>query len=170
TGGMAHGFDNLLTAVLGNLELAQSRVADERTRSLLAGASRSATRGARLVEQLLAFSRKQNLRPRAVDINELVGGIRDMLQRSIGTNVRIEEHLAPDLWPAMADPNQVELVILNLAINARDAMPVGGQLLIETGNSPPDDRARPAELAEGDFVSIAVSDTGTGMSEEVMAK
>src|SRR5262249_7005756 len=170
TGGVAHDFNNLLTAVLGNLEIAQSRIKDEPISQLLAGAARAAERGARLVEQLLAFSRKQNLRLSTIDINGLIAGMRDMLHRSIGANIQVDEHLASDLWPATADPNQVELVLLNLAINARDAMPVGGHILIETGNSRNGDKERPADLAPGDYVRIAVSDTGAGMSQEVMAK
>src|SRR5262249_41365336 len=157
TGGIAHDFNNLLTAVLANLEMAQRCVKNERALRLLAGASRAAERGARLTEQLLAFSRKQDLQPRVVDINELVSGIRDMLRRSIGATVHVAEHLAPDLWPAIADPNQIELVILNLAINARDAMPGGGVLRIETSNSAPDDRHRPADLGAGDYVCVVVS-------------
>jgi signal transduction histidine kinase/CheY-like chemotaxis protein len=170
TGGIAHDFNNLLTAVLGNLEVAQGRVKDEALLRLLSGASRAAERGARLTQQLLAFSRRQHLQRRVLDLNEIVRGMSDMLHRSIGATVRVDQHLAPDLWPATTDPNQIELAILNLAINARDAMPVGGSLLIETMNSPPGDPHRPAELGGGDYVAIAVSDTGTGMSEEVMAR
>jgi PAS domain S-box-containing protein len=170
TGGIAHDFNNLLQAVLGNLDMAQRRIGDEPALRFLASASRAAVRGARLVGQLLAFSRRQHLQPRAVDVNKLLGGMGDMLHRSIGATIRIDEVLAPDLWPAMADPNQIESVILNLAINGRDAMPSGGRLLIETRNSRRDDRERPTDLAAGDYVCIAVSDTGTGMSEEVMAR
>ena len=170
TGGVAHDFNNLLTAVLGNLEIAQMRLKDEGIRRLLAGAQRAAERGARLTEQLLAFSRKQDLQPRAVAINELLGGLGEMLERSIGTTVLLEQNLASDLWHAMTDPTQIELVILNLVINARDAMPLGGRLTIETMNAPTDDPYRPVELPPGDYVCIAVRDTGAGMNEEVMAR
>ena len=170
TGGVAHDFNNLLTAVLGNLEIAQMRVKDDGILRLLAGATRAAERGARLTEQLLAFSRKQELQPRAVDINETVRGLGDMLERSIGTTIELEEELASDAWPALTDPTQIELVILNLAINARDAMPNGGRLTIATFNAAPNDAHRPPELAPGDYVCIAVSDTGAGMSEEILAK
>ncbi len=170
TGGIAHDFNNLLTAVMGNLELAQARLKDEGVRRLLAGAARAAERGARLTQHLLAFSRKQHLQPRAIDINEIVRGMGEMLYRSLGAAVRIEQHLAADLWPATADPTQIELVILNLAINARDAMPLGGTLLIETVNSAPGDPQRAADLGDGDYVALAVSDSGTGMSEDVMAR
>jgi signal transduction histidine kinase/ActR/RegA family two-component response regulator len=170
TGRVAHDFNNLLAAVLGNLEIAQMRAKEENVLRLLAGAARAAERGARLTEQLLAFSRKQHLQPRPVEINEMVRGMGEILERSIGETVRLEETLAPDLWPAMTDPTQIELVILNLAINARDAMPLGGRLSIETRNAAADDPQRPAELAPGDYVCITVADTGTGMSEEVLAR
>jgi len=170
TGGVAHDFNNLLTAVLGNLEIAQMRAKDDSVLRLLAGAARAAERGARLTEQLLAFSRKQRLQPQPVDINELVSGMSEMLERSIGGTIRLEQELCLDLWPAMTDPTQIELVILNLAINARDAMPGGGRLTVESSNASADDPHRPADLAAGDYVCIAVSDTGTGMSEEVLAQ
>jgi signal transduction histidine kinase/ActR/RegA family two-component response regulator len=170
TGRVAHDFNNLLAAVLGNLEIAQMRAKEENVLRLLAGAARAAERGARLTEQLLAFSRKQHLQPRPVEINEMVRGMGEMLERSIGANVQLVEELAPDLWPAMTDPTQIELVVLNLAINARDAMPLGGQLSIETRNRTADDPQRPPELAPGEYVCIAVGDTGTGMSEEVLAR
>jgi CheY-like chemotaxis protein len=170
TSGVAHDFNNLLTAVLGNLEIACMRVTDESVLKLLASATRAAERGAHLNEQLLAFARKQHLQSRPVNVNELVRGMGEMLKHSIGASVHIEQHLASDLWPAMADENQVELAILNLAINARDAMPVGGRLSIETTNSDSGDPHRPAELSPGDYVCIAVSDTGTGMSEEVASR
>jgi signal transduction histidine kinase/CheY-like chemotaxis protein len=171
TGGVAHDFNNLLSAVLGNLELLDARVADnEPARRLVRNAARAAERGAKLTQQLLAFARKQHLRPEPVDVNETVTGMEDLLTRTIGPTVRLRTALEPALWPALADPSQIELVILNLAINARDAMPLGGSLVIETANVPASAPERPADVAPGDLVRIAVTDTGTGMSEEILAK
>ncbi len=180
TSGVAHDFNNLLTAVLGNIELAAACASDGGVQKLLSSATRAAERGAHLVEQLLAFSRKQRLQLRPVDINGLVRDMGEMLNRSIGPTINIDQRLSKDLWLAMADPSQIELVVLNLAINARDAMPSGGRLLIETGNSAPGNSApdnnqpgdpeRPAELGDGDFVQVTVSDTGGGMTEAVLAK
>ena len=169
TGGVAHDFNNLLTAVLGNLELALRRTEDERLRRYLTGATEAAQRGARLTEQLLAFSRKQRLEPEPVDLNGLVSGMQDLLRSTLGSAVRIETTLQRDLWPAMVDATQLELVILNLAINSRDAMPGGGQITVGTANSSAGDAGRPGDLGAGDFVVVSVADTGTGMSEEVLA-
>src|SRR5207253_3947338 len=125
--GVAHDFNNLLTAVIGNLELLETRLAgDERVSKLLAGAMTAAERGARLTAQLLAFSRQQRLSPEPVDLNRIIGGLGALLQSTIGATIRIDTDLAPELWPAMADASQIELVLLNLAINARDAMPPSG--------------------------------------------
>jgi PAS domain S-box-containing protein len=170
TGGVAHDFNNLLTAVLGNLELALVRATDKRIRRHLETATRAADRGARLIQQLLAYARKQRLETRAVDANALIGGMDDLLQRSLGGLVRVETNLAPDLWRASTDPTQLELVILNLAINARDAMPGGGTLQFETGNAGPGSANQPPELTPGDYVRIAVSDTGAGMPPDVLAR
>jgi PAS domain S-box-containing protein len=168
TGGIAHDFNNLLTAILGNLELAQVRVTDAKVRRQLETAAGAGRRGAKLIQQLLAYSRKQHLEPRAVDVNALIGDMRDLLQRTLGGLVQVETDLAPGTWHASTDPTQLELVILNLAINARDAMPSGGALRIETGNVERGGAALPRELAEGDFVRIAVADTGTGMAPEIL--
>ncbi|MBV9521778.1 MAG: response regulator [Alphaproteobacteria bacterium] len=168
--GLAHDFNNLLTAVLGNLELVEMRLGDERLRKLVQAAARAARRGATLNEQMLAFSRKQRLAPASIDLNALIGGLTDMLYRTLGGTVEIATSLAPDLWPALVDPTQVELVVLNLAINARDAMPLGGRVLIETRNVKARGSSKPAELAPGDYVVISVADTGVGMSEEVLAR
>jgi signal transduction histidine kinase/ActR/RegA family two-component response regulator len=170
TGGVAHDFNNLLTAVLGNLELIGMLHQDEKTQKMLGIAIRAAERGAQLTQQLLAFARKQHLEPKPVGINGVVTGMGGLLARTIGTTIRIEQMLEPALWPALVDPNQLELVILNLAINARDAMPVAGRLTIETANVAADDPRRPADLAGRDMIRISVSDTGTGMTEEVMAR
>ncbi|HYD15106.1 MAG TPA: response regulator, partial [Hyphomicrobium sp.] len=121
--------------------------------------------------QMLAFSRRQKLEPRALDLNETVRGMRDLLQSTIGASVRIEPpDLTPDLWPAMIDPTQIELVILNLAINARDAMEVGGSLQVRTANVVTGEPRRPEEPAAGEYVMVSVSDTGSGMTDEVLAK
>jgi CheY-like chemotaxis protein len=171
TGGIAHDFNNLLTAVVGNLDLAIRRVDDEKIRRWLSGALQAAQRGSKLTAQLLAFARKQHMQAEPTDLNALVSGMGDLLVRSIGATVRIETSLQHGLWPAMVDPSQVELIILNLALNARDAMPEGGLLRIATTNSRQDDPARPHALGlAGDFACVSVTDTGTGMPEEVLAK
>ena len=171
TGGIAHDFNDLLTAVLGNIELAARRAEDDRTRKLLSGATEAAQRGAKLTHQLLAFSRKQQLQLKAVDLNALVSNMGDLLFRTIGATIRIDMFLQQELWPAVVDPTQVELVILNLALNARDAMPSGGRLTVTTMNVGMDRTSEgPIDLPQGDFVSISVSDTGTGMTEEVLAR
>jgi signal transduction histidine kinase/CheY-like chemotaxis protein len=170
TGGVAHDFNNLLAAVLGNLELAMAKVRDEAALRLLGKAERAALRGAKLTRQLLAFSRVQLLDPQTVDINALVASMGELLVRTIGGTVRVKMALEPQLWPATADPAQVELVLLNLALNGRDAMPGGGRLTIATGNVAADAAGRPQDLAPGDYIRVTVADTGTGMSEEVLAK
>jgi signal transduction histidine kinase len=170
TGGVAHDFNNLLTAVLGNLELATRRGEDENIRRYLEGATQAAQRGAKITSQLLAFSRTQRLQTEPIDLNAIVTAMGDLLFRTIGATVRIETILERSLWPATADPSQIESVILNLAVNARDAMPEGGRLTIATANIPHGDRSKPAELPPGDYVSVCVKDTGTGMTEEVLGK
>jgi PAS domain S-box-containing protein len=171
TGGVAHDFNNLLTAVLGNLDLLERRIAgDEATRKLLDGARLAAERGATLTSQLLAFSRKQHLRPKTTDVSALVTGLGDLLLHTIGGTVRVRRSLAPAPWPVLVDPSQIELAVLNLSINARDAMPAGGTLTIETANVPAGHAEAPKTLTPGDYVMISVADTGTGMSDEVLAK
>jgi signal transduction histidine kinase len=170
TGGVAHDFNNLLTAVLGNLELATRRGKDENIRRYLDGATQAAQRGAKITSQLLAFSRTQRLQTEPIDLNAIVTAMGDLLFRTIGATVRIETMLEGRLWQATADPSQIESVILNLAVNARDAMPDGGRLTIATANVPHGDRSKPAELTPGDYVSVCVSDTGTGMTKEVLSK
>src|SRR5262249_25102644 len=170
TGGVAHDFNNLLTAVLGSLELAIRRGRDENIKRFLQGAAQAAQRGARLTGQLLAFSRTQRLEIEPIDLNSIVTTMGDLLFRTIGGTVRIETILQKDLWIAMADPGQIESVILNLAGNARDAMPNGGRLTIATANVSRDDNGKPRELADGDYVMVCVSDTGTGMTEEILRK
>jgi PAS domain S-box-containing protein len=168
TGGIAHDFNNLLTAVTGNLELLQSRLTDQRSLALVDAAMRSAWRGAQLTQQLLAYARRQNLSPRSVDVNAVIAGMGELLQRSLGGLVQVETDLVADLWPATSDPTQLELVVLNLAINSRDAMPEGGRLRIATSNVHQAKAARLDALDPGDYVRIAVTDTGTGMSRAVL--
>ena len=127
-----------------------------------------AWRGAQLTQQLLAYARRQNLSPRSVDVNAVIAGMGELLQRSLGGLVQVETELAPDLWPATSDPTQLELVVLNLAINSRDAMPEGGRLRIATSNVHQPEVARLDALDPGDYVRIAVTDTGTGMSRDVL--
>ena len=171
TGGIAHDFNNYLTAVIGNLDLMGLRLGSaapeiERLRdSALQGALRAAT----LTRQLLAFSRRQVLSPLAVDVNILVARMSELLRRTLGEGVATETVLADGLWPAYADPNQLESALLNLALNARDAMPSGGKLTIETANAYLDEAATRASdgVQPGHFVLITVTDTGAGMTEEV---
>jgi len=170
TGGVAHDFNNLLTAVLGNIELASLRTNDQNVLSVLKSAGHAAERGAKLTGQLLAFARKQHLAPRVVSLNELVSGMGDLLLQTIGAAIRIETVLEKDIWAVMIDPTQLELVILNLAINSRDAMPNGGRLTVATRNIAISDRNRPAGLPEREYVAISVSDTGSGMPQEVTAR
>jgi nitrogen-specific signal transduction histidine kinase/ActR/RegA family two-component response regulator len=160
-GGVAHDFNNLLTSVLGHADLAlgQLRPGDQLYDDLLEIRSAGA-RAAGLTQQLLAFSRKQVLEPRVVDLNAIVAGITKMLRRTIGEDIELISRLAPDLGPVRADPVQMEQVLVNLAVNARDAMPDGGRLTIETMN---------LRLASGPGVRIRVEDTGIGMTEEVRA-
>ena len=168
--GMAHDFNNLLTAVLGNLELVEARIANEGTLKLIRAAARAALRGAQLNEQMLAFSRKQHLAPQPVHLNALIQEMSELLQRTLGGTVEVVSAMAPDLWPALADPTQIELVVLNLAINARDALPNGGIVRIETRNVRPGEASKAAALATGEYVCIAVSDNGIGMPEAVLAR
>jgi two-component system NtrC family sensor kinase len=172
TGGIAHDFNNLLTAIMGNLDLALRRLdGEERVRGWLGNARLGADRAATLVQRLLAFSRQHPLEVRSVDINRLVQGMSDLLRRSIGEAITIETVLAGGLWKAAIDPNQLENAILNLAVNARDAMPEGGRLTIETANCHLDEHyveQAGAEIAPGQYVMVAVSDSGKGMSEDVI--
>jgi signal transduction histidine kinase/CheY-like chemotaxis protein len=170
TSGVAHDFNNLLMVVLGNIRQMQKTLDDPVIQRRLKMMAQAAERGAQLTAQMLAFSRRQRLEPRAVDLNDTVQSMRDLLQATMGGSVQIETVLQSDLWAAMIDPTQIELVILNLAINARDAMEVGGTLIVETGNVTVGPPVTPEEPAAGDYVMVAVTDTGSGMSPEVLAK
>jgi len=175
TGGIAHDFNNLLTGIVGSLDLMQTRINEGRIENLTrySGlAMASAQRAAALTHRLLAFSRRQPLEAKAVDVNRLVGSMDDLLRRTLGERVRLEVVVAGGLWLTLCDPNQLENAVLNLAINARDAMPDGGRLTIETANSYLDDAyvAREIGVRAGQYVCICVTDTGTGMPPDVIAK
>jgi signal transduction histidine kinase/ActR/RegA family two-component response regulator len=170
TGGIAHDFNNLLTAVVGSLDLLLKRTSDDTVRRLAGNALKAAERGATLTAQLLAFSRRQRLSPTPLDPNAIVEGMRDLVARSIGPHISVETRLDPKVWRALADPTQLEVMILNLAINARDAMPKGGRLTIETANVSAVPPQLASELGPGEYVSIAVADTGAGMPPEVLAR
>jgi PAS domain S-box-containing protein len=174
TGGLAHDFNNLLTSIIGSLELIASRVAQGRVTELdryLHTAQAAAKRAAALTHRLLAFSRRQTLDPKPTDINRLVYGMDDLIRRTAGPSVTVKVADAPGLWVVLADPNQLENALLNLCINARDAMPDGGDLIIETGNlilEPAE--AKALDLPAGEFVSLSVADTGAGMTADVIAR
>ena len=170
TGGIAHDFNNLLTAVIGSLDLLMRRTEEEKLRRLAGNALQAAERGAKLTAQLLAFSRRQRLSPSPLDPNRIVTGMGDLLARAIGSHVRVETRLEPNLWHALADPTQLEVMLLNLAINARDAMPAGGRLTITTKNVESISKQLAADLTPGQYVAISVADTGTGMSPAVLAR
>ena len=170
TGGIAHDFNNLLTVVVGSLDLLIKHCGDERSRKLARNALRAAERGSELTGQLLAFSRRQRLSPTRLQPNEIVAGMRELLARSIGPHVQVETRLEPGLWLALADPTQLEMMILNLAINARDAMAGGGRMVIATRNVETVPPALAGELDEGPYVAISVSDNGRGMSPAVAAR
>jgi PAS domain S-box-containing protein len=170
TGGIAHDFNNLLTAILGGLEVTRRRVEDPRSLRLIDSSISAAQRGAKLIAQLMAFARKQNLLVEYLPVNTLVRDMQELLERSVGAAVRLVYDLAPDTWPVMADANQVQTALLNLAINARDAMPSagGGTLRIASHNVCVEDTE--ADLAAGEYAALTVQDDGTGMTEEVQGR
>jgi len=170
SGGIAHDFNNLLQVVIGNIDLAKIRSTDPRILKFLDQALAGAERGAKLTAQLLAFARRQRLEPAAVDVNALVQGLMDMLRSTIGGAVSIETALSGDLWPALADATQLELVMVNLAINARDAMQAGGTITITTHNATLGPPSRPEEPQPGGYVTLAVADTGMGIAPDVLAR
>src|SRR5882672_10109606 len=165
TNGVAHDFNNLLATIIPNLELAQFHIKEERIGNYLEEAIRAAERGAQLTNQLLAFSRPQELTTAPVDVNQVVSETCEMLPRTIGPTIAIETVLDADAWWAMTEPAQLELAILNLAINARDAMSAGGKLTIGTNNTAHGYRSRLPTIDPGDYVAISVADTGTGMGK-----
>lgn len=175
TGGVAHDFNNLLTIVMGNVEAIQRTLSGEtldkgRISRLAGNAMQGANRAAALTQRLLAFSRRQPLDPKPVDAGRLIVGISELLQRALGEQIALETVVAGSLWRVSVDPNQLEVSLLNLAVNARDAMPAGGKLTIETANAHLDERyaAAQVEVRPGDYVVICVSDTGTGMTKDVL--
>jgi PAS domain S-box-containing protein len=174
TGGLAHDFNNLLTGIVGCLDLLRTRVAQGRIGELeryITAAQGAATRAGALTHRLLAFARRQLLDPKPTDPNKLIAGTEELVQRTAGPGIEIETVLAIGLWRTLCDPNQLENAILNLCINARDAMPDGGRLTIETANMWLDARAaRERDMEPGQYVAICVSDTGTGMPPEVIAR
>jgi PAS domain S-box-containing protein len=172
TGGVAHDFNNLLTVIMGNLEhLDRILPPAQSTQRIIAAALRGASRAAMLTHRLLAFSRRQPLMPEVLSANKLVSGISELLRRTLGESILIETVLAGGLWPTFADGNQLENALINLAINARDAMPEGGKLTIETANTHLDEAyARMhEEVQPGQYVGIFVTDTGAGMARETVA-
>jgi nitrogen-specific signal transduction histidine kinase/CheY-like chemotaxis protein len=175
TGGVAHDFNNLLATISGSLELLAKRLAEGRlggAERYVVAAQEGARRGAALTQRLLAFSRRQTLDPKPIDMNRLIGGMEDLIRRSVGPNIEVEMVGAGGLWPTKVDASQLESALLNLCINARHAMlPNGGRLTIETANKWLDDRgARERELSPGQYVSLCVTDTGTGMEAPVIAR
>ncbi|MEG3178825.1 PAS domain S-box protein [Sphingomonas sp. RB3P16] len=174
TGGLAHDFNNLLTGMMGNLELLQMRIARGRLNDIerfILAAQGAGRRAASLTQRLLAFSRRQTLDPKPTDVNRLIAGMEDLLRRTVGPTNTIEVVGAAGLWTANIDAGQLENALLNLCINARDAMPDGGRLTIETGNKWLDDRSsKERDLPPGQYLSICVSDTGTGMSAETIER
>ena len=174
TGGLAHDFNNLLTGITGSLELLGTRLSQGRLGELdryVLAAQGAARRAAALTHRLLAFSRRQTLDPKPTDVNRLVSGMEELVRRSVGPAITVEVVAAGGLWASLIDPGQLENALLNLCINARDAMPDGGRLTIETANLWLDERAAQAlDLTPGQYMSLCVSDTGAGMAPDVMAR
>jgi signal transduction histidine kinase len=171
TGGVAHDFNNLLMAVLGSLSLLEKRLPDDpRSHRLLQNAMLGAQRGAALTQRLLAFSRRQELKPEAVDIPGLVGGMKELLERALGHEVQLRTAFESELPAALVDANQLELALLNVALNARDAMPNGGTLTISAALNARTGETPDALLKTGDYVRITLADDGVGMDEVTLAK
>jgi signal transduction histidine kinase len=177
TGGIAHDFNNLLTIIVGNLDTIRRRIADEtseltgKLKPLVDNALEGARNSARLTHQLLAFSRRQALDPQRLDLNRVVSGMSDLLRRTLGETIDVETVLAGGLWPTFADGNQVENALINLTANARDAMPDGGKITIETANTFLDEAyvAQFGDVPEGQYVLLSVTDTGSGIPPDVIA-
>ncbi len=166
TGGVAHDFNNLLMVISGGLDMLDRQTDPDRRRRLMDGMVQAAQRGASLTRQLLAFSRRQTLRPEPVDVASQMGGMRELLDRSLRGDVHVEFDFPDTLWPVEVDPGELELVILNLAVNARDAMPNGGTILVRGENLPDLND----EQIAGDYVRLSVVDTGVGMSPEILSR
>ena len=174
TGGLAHDFNNLLTGISGSIEMMQMRLTQGRTADFdryFMAAQGAVKRAAALTHRLLAFSRRQTLDPKPTSVNRLLGDLEELVRRTVGPSVQVEVVGASGLWPTLVDPNQLENAVLNLCINARDAMPDGGKLTIETANKWIDQRAsRSHDLPVGQYISVCVTDTGVGMTPEVVSK
>ncbi|MCB8878495.1 PAS domain S-box protein [Acidisoma silvae] len=175
TGGIAHDFNNMLTGVIGSLDLIRRNMAVgklDRVEKYIEAANTSAQRAAGLTSRLLAFGRRQSLDLKTIDVNALVAGVEDLLRRTLGEQIILVTHLASNLWTATTDANQLESALLNLCINARDAMPSGGQLVVETANTELDERYTRdyPELQPGQYIVLSVTDTGVGMSASTIAK
>nr|WP_313900873.1 PAS domain-containing protein [Methylobacterium sp. J-026] len=174
TGGLAHDFNNLLAGISGSLELMQARMQQGRFKDVeryMAAAQGAAKRAAALTHRLLAFSRRQTLDPRPTDVNRLVLDMQDMIQRTVGPSIALQVVGAASVWPALVDPSQLENALLNLCINARDAMPEGGHITVETSNKWMDGpAARQHDVPEGQYLALCVTDTGTGMPPEVIGR
>jgi PAS domain S-box-containing protein len=174
TGGLAHDFNNLLAGISGALEMVDTRLSQGRLADVdkyLVAAQGAARRAASLTHRLLAFSRRQTLDPRPTNVNALVNGMADLIQRTVGPAIKVETVGAAGLWPTLVDPSQLENSLLNLCINARDAMPEGGRITIETANKWLDrNGARTHDIPEGQYLSLCVTDTGSGMTPDVIAK
>ena len=169
TGGIAHDFNNLLSVVVGSLDLVLRRCDDLSILKLARNALKAAERGANLTAQLLAFSRRQRLSPIALEVNNVIQTMSEMAARTIGPHVQIETDLQADVWRALADPTQLEVMLLNLAINSRDAMPAGGKVIIRTRNVPAVPASLASDLEPGEYVCVSVHDNGPGMAPEVLA-
>jgi PAS domain S-box-containing protein len=171
TGGIAHDFNNLLTIIMGSLELFEASSDTREAQELAHRANEAAQMGARLTSRLLTFSRQRRLEPAILNLNEQILNMMELLRRSIDESIAVGTSLAANLWSVQVDPSEIENAILNLAINARDAMPHGGRLILETQSVALDDnQARPYGLAPGDYVRLSVSDTGLGMPPEIVAR
>ncbi|WP_336490942.1 hybrid sensor histidine kinase/response regulator [Methylobacterium nigriterrae] len=174
TGGLAHDFNNLLTGISGSLELLQTRMRQGRLMDVdryINAAQGASKRAAALTHRLLAFSRRQTLDPKPTNVNALINGMEELIRRTVGPEITVEVVGAAGSWPALVDPNQLENALLNLCINARDAMPGGGRITIETANKWLDERAgRERDLPPGQYLSLCVTDSGTGMTPDVIAK
>jgi signal transduction histidine kinase len=173
TGGLAHDFNNLLAGIVGNLELMQIRIRQGKIGDLdryIVAAQDAARRAAALTQRLLAFSRRQTLDVKTIDVNRLVVGLEDLVRRTVGPEIAVETIAAVDLWNVSIDPNQLENALLNLCINARDAMPDGGMITVATCNRSFDTFAALSQgLSAGDYVSLCVNDSGVGMPPDVLA-
>jgi PAS domain S-box-containing protein len=169
TGGIAHDFNNLLTVIIGNLELLEPKLGDPKQRELLADAFEAAEMGAQLTHRLLSFARRSHLEPETLNLNNTILNIIDLLRRTIGEQINLSTILKPELWLAEADPGQIESVLLNLAINARDAMANGGTLIVETRNTVIDpDMTDIWKVDAGEYVQLSVTDTGEGIEPEII--